>query len=125
MQLTKELFLPAFRELNDSLFMAHLVLQEMEVKRDVLRDLRYAYIFSVEDVNERVMAGIPFREAYREIGMQIQEGRYRDRQRAIHHTHEGSIGNLCNTEISALMQQVVDGFNFCGMEKAEKALLGR
>lgn len=54
MQLTKELFLPAFQELNDSLFMAHLVLQEMEVKRDVLRDPRYAYIFSVEDVKERV-----------------------------------------------------------------------
>ena len=105
--------------------MAHLVLQEMEVKQDVLRDPRYAYIFSVEDVNERVMAGIPFREAYRDIGMQIQEGRYRDRHREIHHTHEGSIGNLCNTEISALMQQVVDGFNFCGMDRAEKALLGR
>ena len=83
MQLTKELFLPAFQELNDSLFMAHLVLQEMEVKRDVLCDPRYTYIFSVEDVNERVMAGIPFREAYREIGMQIQEGSYRDRVREI------------------------------------------
>ena len=124
MQLTKELFLPAFRELNDSLFMAHLVLQEMEVKRDVLRDLRYAYIFSVEDVNERVMAGIPFREAYREIGMQIQEGRYRDRQRAIHHTHEGSMGNLCLAKIRDKFEQRIAAWDIATVREVVKDLLG-
>lgn len=124
MQLTKELFLPAFRELNDSLFMAHLVLQEMEVKQDVLRDPRYAYIFSVEDVNERVMAGIPFREAYREIGMQIQEGRYRDRHRAIHHTHEGSMGNLCLAEIRDKFEQRVAAWDIATVREAVKDLLG-
>ena len=124
MQLTKELFLPAFRELNDSLFMAHLVLQEMEVKRDVLRDLRYAYIFSVEDVNERVMAGIPFREAYREIGMQIQEGRYRDRQRASHHTHEGSMGNLCLAKIRDKFEQRIAAWDIATVREVVKDLLG-
>ena len=124
MQLTKELFLPAFQELNDSLFMAHLVLQEMEVRRDVLCDSRYAYIFSVEDVNERVMAGIPFREAYREIGMQIQEGRYRDRQRAIHHTHEGSMGNLCLPEIKDKFEQRVSGWDITTVREAVENLLG-
>ena len=124
MQLTKELFLPAFQELNDSLFMAHLVLQEMEVKRDVLCDSRYAYIFSVEDVNERVMAGIPFREAYREIGMQIQEGHYRDGLREIHHTHEGSMGNLCLPEIKDKFEQRVSGWDITTVREAVENLLG-
>ena len=124
MQLTKELFLPAFQELNDSLFMAHLVLQEMEVKRDVLRDPRYTYIFSVEDVNERVMAGIPFREAYREIGMQIQEGSYRDGVREIHHTHEGSMGNLCLTEIKDKFEQRVSEWDITTVREAIEGLLG-
>ena len=124
MQLTKELFLPAFQELNDSLFMAHLVLQEMEVKRDVLCDSRYAYIFSVEDVNERVMAGIPFREAYREIGMQIQEGHYRDGLREIHHTHEGSMGNLCLPEIKDKFEQRVSGWDITTVREAVEDLLG-
>ena len=124
MQLTKELFLPAFQELNDSLFMAHLVLQEMEVKRDVLRDPRYTYIFSVEDVNERVMAGIPFREAYREIGMQIQKGSYRDGVREIHHTHEGSMGNLCLTEIKDKFEQRVSEWDITTVREAIEGLLG-
>ena len=124
MQLTKELFLPAFQELNDSLFMAHLVLQEMEVKRDVLRDPRYAYIFSVEDVNERVMAGIPFREAYREIGIQIQEGSYRDGVREIHHTHEGSMGNLCLTEIKNKFEKRVSEWDITTVREAIEGLLG-
>ena len=124
MQLTKELFLPAFQELNDSLFMAHLVLQEMEVKRDVFCDSRYAYIFSVEDVNERVMAGIPFREAYREIGMQIQEGHYRDGLREIHHTHEGSMGNLCLPEIKDKFEQRVSGWDITTVREAVEDLLG-
>ena len=123
MQLTKELFLPAFQELNDSLFMAHLVLQEMEVKRDVLCDSRYAYIFSVEDVNERVMAGIPFREAYREIGMQIQEGHYRDGLREIHHTHEGSMGTLCLPEIKDKFEQRVSGWDITTVREAVENLL--
>ncbi len=93
------------------------------MKQDVLRDSRYAYIFSVEDVNERVMAGIPFREAYREIGLQIQEGYYRDRDRVIHHTHEGSMGNLCLTEIRDKFEQRVSAWDIVTVREAVKDLL--
>ena len=123
MQLTKELFLPAFQELNDSLFMAHLVLQKMELQRDILQDPRYAYIFSVEEVNKRVMAGIPFREAYREIGIQIQEGHYRNEVREIHHTHEGSIGNLCLAQIKDKFEQRVSAWDIVSVREAESRLL--
>ena len=80
--------------------------------------------FSVEDVNERVMAGIPFREAYREIGMQIQEGHYRDGLREIHHTHEGSMGNLCLPEIKDKFEQRVSGWDITTVREAVEDLLG-
>ena len=126
MQLSKEIYLPAFKELTDCLFMTEMVLKEIELNPLILQDKKYSYLFTVEEVNDRVAAGIPFREAYRMVAEKVQLGEYRgDTSRPLHHTHEGSIGNLCNDAISALMQQVVDGFNFCGMEEAEKALLGR
>lgn len=123
MQLTKELFLPAFKELNDSLFMAHLVLREMELQRDILNDPRYKYIFSVEDVNDRVMAGVPFREAYREIGEQIHRGTYRDGMRDLHHTHEGSIGNLCLEQIRDKFVQRKAIWDTATVREAENRLL--
>ena len=123
MQLTKELYLPAFRELNDCLFMAHLVLKDMALKRDILKDPRYGYIFSVEDVNEMVMAGVPFREAYRKIGMQVQQGEYHVGTREIHHTHEGSIGNLCLNKIKDRFDERMAAWDISAVREAEKRLL--
>lgn len=100
------------------------IMNEIKVNEHILDDDKYLFIFSVEEVNRLVREGMPFRDAYKKVGLDIEAGKFtHDKQ--VHHTHEGSIGNLCNDEISALMQQVVDGFNFCGMEQAEKALLGR
>ncbi|MCC8174223.1 MAG: argininosuccinate lyase [Odoribacter sp.] len=100
MQLTKEIYLPAFKEIDDCLFIAGKVLEEMKVNKDILSDKRYNYMFTVEDVNDMVAAGIPFREAYREIGLKVQAGEYESQQnRSLNHTHEGSIGNLCLGEI--------------------------
>ena len=78
----------------------------------------------MEEVNRLAREGMPFRDAYKKVGLDIEAGNF-SHSKKVHHTHEGSIGNLCNDEISALMQEVVDGFNFHGMEVAEKTLLGR
>lgn len=100
MQLTKDIFFPAFKELTDCMFMTGLVLKEMEHSKDVLADSRYGYLFTVEDVNDMVVAGIPFREAYRTVGLKVQAGEYEgDTHRELHHTHEGSVGNLCLEDI--------------------------
>lgn len=124
LQIIKEVFLPAFQELKDCLQMTTYIMNEIKVNEHILDDDKYLFIFSVEEVNRLAREGMPFRDAYKKVGLDIEAGKFtHDKQ--VHHTHEGSIGNLCNDEISALMQQVVDGFNFCGMEQAEKALLGR
>ncbi|WP_026207762.1 argininosuccinate lyase [Butyricimonas synergistica] len=123
MQLTKELYLPAFGELNDCLFMAHLVLKDMELKRDILDDPCYGYIFSVEDVNGMVIAGVPFREAYRVIGERVQRGEYHAGVREIHHTHEGSIGNLCLHEITDKFNRRMTEWDISAVREAEKRLL--
>ena len=97
---------------------------EIKVNEHILDDDKYLLIFSVEEVNRLAREGMPFRDAYKKVGLDIEAGNF-SHSKQVHHTHEGSIGNLCNDEISALMQEVVDGFNFHGMEVAEKALLGR
>jgi argininosuccinate lyase len=89
-----------------------------------LDDDRYLYIFSVEEVNRLASEGMPFRDAYKKVGLDIEAGNF-THNKQVSHTHEGSIGNLCNDRISALMDQVVEGFNFATMEEAEKSLLGR
>ncbi len=99
MQLTKEIFLPAFAEITDCIFMACLVLKEMELNRNILADDKYRYLFTVEDVNDMVAAGIPFRDAYRQVGERVQQGTYTHDGRTLRHTHEGSIGNLCLDKI--------------------------
>lgn len=102
MQLTKEIFFPAFKELSDCLHMAGMVLKEMQLNKNILEDKRYNYLFTVEDVNDMVSEGIPFREAYRIVGQKVQAGEYDSHtQRPLHHTHEGSIGNLCLEQIRA------------------------
>lgn len=124
LQIIKELFLPAFQELKDCLQMTTYIIREMKVNEHILEDERYAPIFSVEEVNRLAREGMPFRDAYKKVGLDIEAGRFIP-NKEVHHTHEGSIGNLCNDAITGLMQQVLDGFNFKAMEEAERQLLGR
>ena len=102
--------------------MAHYMLENLSVKEDILNDPKYDYLFSVETVNNLVLSGVPFREAYRRVGLDIEQGRFKP-QRQVHHTHEGSIGNPCNDEISALMQQTVERFDFGKVVSAEADLV--
>ena len=124
LQIIKEVFLPAFEELKDCLQMATYIMDKIKINDHILDDDRYLYIFSVEEVNRLAGEGMPFRDAYKKVGLDIEAGNFtHDKQ--VHHTHEGSIGNLCNDRIVALMEQVVEGFNFATMEDAERVLLGR
>lgn len=108
MQLTKEILFPAFTALRECLAMMQLMISSMKVEPDILQQEKYRYIFSVEAVNRLVNEGIPFREAYQTIGRQIEEGRFSfDISQPLHHTHEGSIGNLCNNEIRQEMEKVM------------------
>ena len=109
LQIIKEVFLPSFDELKDCLRMVTHMMREVKVNEHILDDDKYSLLFSVEEVNRRVLAGVPFRDAYKQVGLAIEAGEFvADKQ--VHHTHEGSIGNLCNAEIAALMQKAVDGF---------------
>ena len=111
MQLTKEILFPAFRELEDCIGMMILMISHMEVRKDILSAEKYKYIFSVESVNRLVNHGIPFRQAYQEVGNDIERGTfYFDPAQPLDHTHEGSIGNLCNAEISREMDRVLKRF---------------
>ncbi|HTM91147.1 MAG TPA: argininosuccinate lyase [Flavisolibacter sp.] len=112
LQLTKEILFPAIEELKACLQLARLMLSNIEVKDNILADEKYKYLFSVEAVNELVNKGIPFREAYQQVGNQIEKGEFNfDFSKGLHHTHEGSIGNLQNEEIKKLMEVVVQKFN--------------
>ena len=122
LQIIKEVFLPAFGELKDCLRMAAYIISKMEVNRNILDNPMYDPMFSVEEVNRLAAAGMPFRDAYRKVGMEIENGTYRA-DRNICHTHEGSMGNLCNHRIAELMKSVYDGFGFSRAEEAEKELL--
>ena len=124
LQIIKEEFLPAFDELKDCLRMAAYIINKMEVNEHILDDPRYDLMFSVEEVNRLAAKGMPFRDAYKKVGLDIEAGRFKP-CKDIHHTHEGSIGNLCNDEINALMGNIIDGFTFDKVEEAEKKLLGR
>jgi argininosuccinate lyase len=122
LQIIKEVFLPAFDELKDCLQMAAYIINKIEVHEDILNNPMYDPMFSVETVNQLVVEGMPFRDAYKKVGLDIEAGTFRP-NKDIHHTHEGSIGNLCNDRIAALMQQAVSGFHFEQVIKAEKKLL--
>ena len=122
LQIIKEVFLPAFDELKDCLRMAAYIINKMEVNRSILDNPMYDPMFSVEEVNRLAAAGMPFRDAYRKVGMEIEEGTYKA-DHNIHHTHEGSMGNLCNDRIAGFMKGVYDGFGFSRAEEAEKELL--
>ena len=124
LQIIKEVFLPAFKELKDCLKMTSYIINKMKVNENILDDSRYDNMFSVEEVNRLAASGMPFRDAYKKVGLDIEAGNSKP-NKDIHHTHEGSIGNLCNEQIQALMSEVVSGFNFKTMVDAENALLGR
>ncbi len=112
MQLTKEIIFPAFKELGACLQLMQVMLSEIKVKENILEDEQYKYLFSVEAVNELVNQGISFRDAYKEIGNRIDKGEFSfDVSKGLHHTHEGSIGNLCNEEIKTEMQKTLAKFN--------------
>ena len=122
LQIIKEAFLPAFDELKDCLQMAAYIINKMEVKEDILDNPIYDPMFSVEEVNRLAREGMPFRDAYKKVGLDIEAGNFTP-NKDIHHTHEGSIGNLCNDRIQALMDEAVKGFNFGKMETAIANLL--
>lgn len=124
MQLTKEIFLPAFQELTDCLFMTETVLKEIQLNTDILADKRYNYLFTVEDVNDMVAAGVPFREAYKTIGLKVQAGEYDcDTHRPLHHNHEGSIGNLCLDAIRSKFMRHKSVWEVEKVVKAEEDLM--
>jgi argininosuccinate lyase len=122
LQLLKEHLFPAFETLRNCIDMAGLMLGKMEVKKDILANEKYKYLFSVEEVNKLVVHGIPFRDAYKKVGLDIESNQF-TYSTELHHTHEGSIGNLCNEQITANMKKVVDTFEFDKYHKAIEKLL--
>ena len=118
LQLLKENLFPAFKSLNECLEMTSFMLQSIRIKDDILKDEKYAFLFSVDAVNEQVLNGIPFREAYKNVGSAIEKGEFKA-PASVKHTHEGSIGNLCNEQIQTGFNGVLSGFTF---EKVDRAI---
>lgn len=122
LQIIKEVFLPTFDELKSCLRMVTLMMEHITVNEHILDDPRYDLMFSVEEVNRLAAEGMPFRDAYKKVGLDIEAGRFRpDKQ--VHHTHAGSIGNLCHAEVEQLMRDVIDRFHFERVDQAITALL--
>jgi argininosuccinate lyase len=122
LQILKEIFIPVFQELRDCIEMSTYIVSKIEVNEQILDDTKYDLIFSVEEVNRLVLAGTPFRDAYLKVGLEIEKGNFSPNKK-LQHTHEGSIGNLCNDEISLLMQNTMSGFSFKQVDEAIENLL--
>ncbi|MDE1190994.1 MAG: argininosuccinate lyase [Arachidicoccus sp.] len=122
LQLLKEHLFPAFKTLRDCIEMVGLMLSNMEVKQNIVEDEKYKYIFSVEEVNKLVLSGVPFRDAYKQVGLAIEDGKF-DYSTKVNHTHEGSIGNLMNDKIETNMNNVVERFDFETYHKAIEKLI--
>jgi argininosuccinate lyase len=122
LQLLKEILFPAFEDIKACLSIANMMLQNIVIKESIILDERYLYLFSVEEVNKEVLKGVPFRDAYKKIATEIKEGRFKP-SRSVHHTHEGSIGNLCNDKICAKMDKAIESFNFGKAEEAIRKLV--
>jgi len=122
LQMVKEVFLPSFKEIIDCLKIATLALKNIGVNDNILEDPKYDYLFSVEEVNKLVLQGVPFREAYKQVGEQIEKGEFHP-DKKVDHSHEGSVGNLCLEEISEKKKEILNGFNFLKIEKAVSQLL--
>ena len=121
-QLIKEVFMPAFEELLDCLQMTEYIIARTEVNEHIIDDSRYDAMFSVEEVNRRVLSGTSFRDAYKQVGLEIEAGNFVP-DKNIHHTHAGSVGNLCNDKIAELMASTINEFHFERAEQAEQKLL--
>ena len=122
LQIIKEVFLPAFGELKDCLQMAAYIINRIEVNEHILDNPMYDPMFSVEEVNRLAASGMPFRDAYKKVGLDIEAGQFVP-DKNIRHTHEGSIGNLQNDRIQALMDEIYGGFHFERVIEAERKLL--
>jgi argininosuccinate lyase len=123
LQLLKELLFPAFTDLKNCLHMAAFMLENITVNTEILNDPKYTYLFSVEEVNRLVLSGTPFRDAYKQVGLAIEEGNFSpDKQ--VNHTHEGSIGNLGNKHITEAMGKLLTAFNFDKVARAIAKLVG-
>lgn len=122
LQLLKEHLFPSFKTLKDCLEMAGLMLSNIEIKKDILTEDKYKYLFSVEEVNKLVNSGMPFRDAYKKVGLDIEAGKFTYNIN-INHTHEGSIGNLCNKEIKQQMQKILLSFPFVSVQSALEGLV--
>lgn len=122
LQLLKEVLFPAIADLRSCLQMAHYMLENISVQTDILNDPKYDYLFSVEVVNNLALNGTPFREAYKKVGLDIEAGNFKA-PHTVHHTHEGSIGNLCNDQIAKLMDAQLEQFHFERVEQAEAELV--
>jgi argininosuccinate lyase len=123
MQVMKEVFLPAFEELEACLDIASYAMENIRVNHNILDDKKYDYLFSVEEVNKLTLEGMPFRDAYKEIGRQIAEGEFKP-SKTVEHTHEGSIGNLCLEEIRKRKDEIVHNFGFETVGLAIQKLIG-
>ncbi len=122
LQIIKEVFLPTFDELKDILRMVTLMMEHITVNDHILEDSRYDLMFSVEEVNRLATEGMPFRDAYKKVGLDIEAGKFTP-VKEVNHTHEGSVGNLCTEQIKQLMDEVLDGFSFDKVEKAVEKLV--
>ena len=123
MQILKEVFIPIFQEMDDCLDIASYAVEKMEIVKDIMSDLKYQPAFSVEEVNRLVEEeNVPFRDAYKRVGLEIMAGNF-SFHGELHHTHEGSIGNLCNDKIAYKLQEVISRFGFENVQKAENSLL--
>lgn len=124
LQMIKEVFLPAFGDIKECIDMAAYIMGRIEVNRHILDDSRYNAMFSVEEVNRLAASGMPFRDAYKKVGLEIEAGTF-VADKNISHTHEGSIGNLCNDRIASLMESILGSMDFDKALQAENRLLGR
>lgn len=122
LQLLKENLFPAFESLNDCMQLLVLMLDHIQINEEILNDPKYDYLFSVEVVNNEVLNGVPFREAYKNIGLAIENGTYKP-LKEVNHTHEGSVGNLMNQQISEAFEKVIQDFNFEKVHEALNALV--
>ena len=122
LQIIKELFIPAFGELNDCLEMTNMMMSQVKVNEEILNDPKYDYLFSVETVNKLTLSGVPFRDAYKQVGLEIETGNFTP-DKTVNHTHQGSIGNLCNDEILAYKNSIIKEFNFNQVKYAIDQLL--
>jgi argininosuccinate lyase len=118
----KEIVFPAISTLKECLDMTDFMVQQLKIKNNILKDAKYKYLYTVEAVNELVMNGLPFRDAYRQVGQSVDNQTF-SYDKPIHHTHEGSIGNLCNDAIQTKIERILKSFDFEKTDSVIKQLI--